>query len=52
MLRFHESRRVVVTASRQQVREKLYGTSVNRWERYREFLAPLEAELAKAPDAA
>lgn len=52
MLRFHESRRVVVTASRQQVREKLYGTSVNRWERYRGFLAPLQAELAKAPNAA
>ena len=52
MLRFHESKRVVVTASSQQVREQLYSTSVARWERYREFLAPLEEELAKPADAA
>jgi len=50
MLRYHESRRVVVTASQLQVREKLYTRSIKRWESYREHLVPFEAELAKPLD--
>ncbi len=49
-LRFHESERVVITASHHQVRSPIYKTSVGRSERYREHLQPLieacEAERA------
>jgi tetratricopeptide (TPR) repeat protein len=40
-LRFNESVTRIDTASRWQVRQPLYGTSVNRWKRYRAFLGPL-----------
>jgi hypothetical protein len=40
-LRFYENRNRVATASQWQVRRPVYGTSVQRWERYREFLGPL-----------
>lgn len=45
MLRFHESERAVATSSRQQVRQPLYTTSVNRAERFGEALAPLREAL-------
>lgn len=45
-LRFHESRRVTVTASIDQVRQPVYRTSVGRWEAYDKFLAPLRDGLA------
>ncbi len=40
-LAFHETKRVVRTASMTQVREPLYARSVGRWQRYREALGPL-----------
>jgi tetratricopeptide (TPR) repeat protein len=47
---FHENRKHVDTASRWQVREPLYSTSVRRWERYRPFLGPLLALQERALD--
>jgi hypothetical protein len=44
-LRFHESSRVVRTASLAQVRRPIYKDSVQRWKRYQKELAPLEAAL-------
>jgi tetratricopeptide (TPR) repeat protein len=40
-LRFHESKRVVATASYDQVRQPLYQRSVGRWRHYQRFLDPL-----------
>jgi tetratricopeptide (TPR) repeat protein len=40
-LSFHETRRVVMTASHWQVRQPLYATSVGRWRPYRHHLGPL-----------
>jgi tetratricopeptide (TPR) repeat protein len=42
-LRYHEKRETVLSASRWQVRQPVYQTSVNRWMAYREFLGPLLA---------
>ena len=41
-LDFHETERVVITASRWQVRQRLNSSSVGRWQRYARHLAPLE----------
>jgi len=38
-LRFHESKRTVVTASFQQVREPVYRASIGRWKHYEKFLS-------------
>ncbi len=46
-LRFHESRRVVRTASREQVREPIYIRSVGRWRNYERHLGPLKEALAE-----
>jgi tetratricopeptide (TPR) repeat protein len=40
-LQFHKSERQVKTASATQVRQPIYKTSVRKWEKYREHLAPL-----------
>ncbi|MGE3872709.1 MAG: sulfotransferase [Parvibaculaceae bacterium] len=40
-LNFHEAGRTVRTFSRQQVRNPIYSTSVERWRRYEAELAPL-----------
>lgn len=40
-LRFSESTRTVTTASRAQVRSPVYRTSIGRWRRYADHLAPL-----------
>jgi hypothetical protein len=40
-LAFHETRRVVRTASMNQVREPLYARAVGRWQHYRDVLGPL-----------
>jgi tetratricopeptide (TPR) repeat protein len=45
-LSFHETERPVLTASRWQVRQPLYGSSVGKWRRYERHLAPLKAALA------
>jgi tetratricopeptide (TPR) repeat protein len=44
-LAFHESKRPVETASRFQVRQPLYTTSVARWRRYESHLGPLKVAL-------
>ncbi len=45
-LAFHETERPVATASRWQVRQPLYTSSIGRWRNYRRHLQPLLAELA------
>lgn len=44
-LNFHETERPVLTASRWQVRQPLYGSSVGKWRHYERHLAPLKAAL-------
>ena len=46
-LRFHETERAVVTASRSQVRKPIYKTSVGRWKRYGDGVAPLLKALGE-----
>ena len=54
-LRFHETERLVKSASSEQVRSPLYSSSVNLWRRYEEHLGPLietlEPLLATLPVA-
>ena len=45
-LAFHQTERVVMTASLWQVRQPLFTSSVGRWRHYREHLRPLLAGLA------
>jgi tetratricopeptide (TPR) repeat protein len=45
-LAFHEAQRAVLTPSRWQVRQPLYGSSVGRWKRYEPWLGPLLRALA------
>ena len=47
-LRFHESGRVVNTASYDQVRQPIYNRSVGRWRHYEHHLGPLKDALAEA----
>lgn len=47
VLRFHESTRTVRTASRDQVRQKVYTSSVSRHERFGAHLDPLRAALGR-----
>lgn len=47
-LSFHENTAPVATASSVQVRQPLYGSSVGRWRRYGEGLAPMRRVLAQA----
>jgi tetratricopeptide (TPR) repeat protein len=44
-LRFYETKRAVVTSSVQQVRQPIYGSSMQRWRHYEKHLAPLKAAL-------
>ena len=44
-LRFHETRRVVQTASSEQVRRPLYAESVDQWRNYEPFLGELKEAL-------
>ena len=44
-LRFHETRRVVQTASSEQVRRPLYADSVDDWRNFEPWLGPLKAAL-------
>ena len=41
VLDFHNTKRVVVTASFWQVRQKIYKDSVKRWRHYEKFIGPL-----------
>lgn len=47
-LRFHESGRIVTTASFEQVRRPMYASSVGRWRDYEKHLAPLIEGLLAA----
>jgi hypothetical protein len=40
-LDFHQTQRVVATASAWQVRQKIYRSSVERWRNYEAFIEPL-----------
>jgi hypothetical protein len=40
-LNFHQTKRMVKTASATQVRQPIYKTSVNRWKKYENELSPL-----------
>jgi tetratricopeptide (TPR) repeat protein len=40
-LDFHQTTRVVITASKWQVRQKIHALSVGRWRKYEKFIAPL-----------
>lgn len=44
-LRFYESKRLVSTASYDQVRQPLHPKSINRWKHYEQFLGPLKTAL-------
>lgn len=46
-LEFHKTERAVSTASREQVRNPIYSTSVGRWRRYGEGVAPLVEALSR-----
>lgn len=48
-LKFHETERLVKTASVAQVRQPIYRESVARWKRYEGALAPFLATLADPP---
>ena len=50
-LSFHQSRRVVHTASYQQVREPLYKRAVGRWRMYEAHLGELLRELNQYPQS-
>jgi tetratricopeptide (TPR) repeat protein len=49
-LNFHERRRAVRTASVMQVRQRLYSSSIGRWQRFAAQLEPLRALLAPILD--
>lgn len=51
-LRFHESERVVMTPSYDQVRRPIYTKSVARWKHYERHLGPLIAALGVSSDDA
>ncbi len=46
-LRFHESRRFMRTASKDQVRKPIYTSSSGRWQNYEKHLGPLIEALAR-----
>ncbi|WP_293365875.1 tetratricopeptide repeat-containing sulfotransferase family protein [Phenylobacterium sp.] len=50
VLRFHERKAAIQTASASQVRQPIYATSVQRWRRHAERLAPLVAALGSYAD--
>lgn len=47
-LQFHESKRAVITASHDQVKQPIYKKSKQRWRNYEKHLDPLKEELAKS----
>ncbi len=44
---FHETERIVKTASSRQVKKPVYKSSVDRWRRYEEYLDPLIEAIGK-----
>jgi hypothetical protein len=49
-LAFHQTRRLVRTASSVQVRQPLYRSAIGRWRPYQHLLGPLWQALGRAPD--
>jgi hypothetical protein len=49
-LDFHRTERVVITASRWQVRQRLSAGSVGRWRNYEKHVAPLRPLLSVGVD--
>ena len=49
-LAFHQSRRAVQTASKLQVRQPIFKTSLARWKRFETHLTPLKVALARTDD--
>lgn len=47
-LQFHKSKRHVITASRDQVKQPIYKKSKQRWKNYEKYLGPLKEELSKS----
>ena len=47
-LQFHQTERVVITASRWQVRQKMHTASAGRWRHYEKYVAPLQGLLGPA----
>ena len=47
ILNFHENKRRVTTVSTVQIRKKIYTTSINAWENYKNELKPLSKILKK-----
>jgi hypothetical protein len=41
-LEFHQTDRVVITASKWQVRQKISASSIGRWRNYKDYVAPLQ----------
>ena len=50
-LEFHKNSRIVRTASKLQVRQPLYQSSIGRWKRYRDHLGPLIEALGWSPES-
>jgi hypothetical protein len=50
-VRFYETERAVRTASSEQVRLPIFTDSVEHWQNYEAWLAPLKAALGKVLDA-
>lgn len=46
-LAFHRAERQIKTASLQQVRQPIYGSSVHRWQKYHRHLEPVRTGLSK-----
>lgn len=51
-LRFHETRRAVLTVSSEQVRQPLYTEAVDHWRHYEPWLGPLKQALGDLAEAA
>ncbi|HEX9474256.1 MAG TPA: sulfotransferase, partial [Steroidobacteraceae bacterium] len=47
-LEFHQTERVVITASKWQVRQKIHAASAGRWRNYEKFVGPLREALGDA----
>ena len=48
-LRFHETKRSIMTISAGQVRQPVYDTAMGRWRRYENHLGPLLDVLRQPP---
>ena len=50
-LDFHQTDRVVITASKWQVRQKIHAASAGRWRNYEKFLGPLQSLMDPPTDS-